>query len=401
MKSFFWKGIDTFGKNQKGYLSAKSERHLQNELLARGIALLFCKPERKGFRFSFTKKASMQQKAFFFEQLSVLIESGVDLIQSLKIVTNQLDSKILRDAVMNMIDDIVFGKSFADAMRQHPTLFSSFMINVVYSAEHSGRLAIALKKIADYLNACVLIKKKIKQASFAPALTLCFAFIIFLGIFLFVVPQFAYFFRSFEGELPAITQFVISASNFLRSSHVLFFIILFLFALLGIKKLCEVGRLKKLKDRVSLKLFFVGRIVLLYDLISFSHTLALFLKTGLDIKKALHNAVAVVQNVALKEKIFLVECEVTKGQTLTQAFQTVGRDYFPEHLIGLVSVGENTGKLDVMLEKAATFFQGELDKKLKFAVNAFQPIFMILTGLLIFFLILSVYLPIFNIATVI
>jgi type II secretory pathway component PulF len=401
MKNFFWKGIDTLGKHKKGYLHATSKDHLQSELLAKGIALLSCKSEKKAWGFTFLKKVNLLQKAFFFERLAVLCESGVDLIQALKLVANQVDSKLLRDAVMNIIDDIIFGKTLVDAMERHKDIFSSFVINVVRSGEHVGKLGFALKKISEYLNARVLTQKKIKQAAFAPLVTLCVSCVVFLGIFTFVIPQFELFFTSMQGELPQITKFVISARSFFGSSYILLMIIVFLCVLLFLKKICLPAKIQRIKDAITLKILFMGNVILLYDLISFLQMLALFLKTGVDVKVALHNASFVVRNAVVKEKILLVEEEVTKGLSLSESFRLVGKNYFPENLIAIVTVGEGTGKLDAMLEKSVHFFQRELDKKLKCAVNVFQPMFMLVVGVLIFFLILSVYLPIFNMARLI
>jgi type IV pilus assembly protein PilC len=401
MKSFFWRGIDVFGKYQKGYLNAKSKEHLQNELLTKGVALLSFKLEKTRYRFLFAKKINLQNKAFFFEQLSVLIESGVDLLQALQLVAKQVDSKLLYHVVISMIDDVAFGKSLADAMKKCSPIFSTFMINLVCSGEHSGNLGFTLKKIAVYLNDCIKIKKKMKQAAFVPTVTLLFAGIIFVGIFAFVVPQFESFFNVMGGELPAMTMFVINTSRFFRSSYFLLIIIFFLCGLLFVKKVSRFGRLKRVKDMVQLKFFFVGTIVFFRDLIFFLQTLSLFLKTGVSLKAALHNASLVVQNAQMKKYVLLVEHAVIKGKSLSEAFRLMGKNFFLENLIAVVAVGESTGKLDVMLEKAARFFQDELDKRLKLVVHALQPLFMILIGILIFCLILSVYLPIFNMASLV
>ncbi len=403
MKKYFWKGLDKFGKNKKGFNFAHSKEHLMNLLLDQGVAVLSARPEKESIfvALTFSRKIKLEQKVFFFSQLAVLVESGVELLKALKVVCRQIKYKKLKNTVLKVIDDVASGDSLSGALEKQGTIFSSFMVHMIRAGENSGKLGLVLKNLSDYLNDRLTLQKKLKKAALLPAITLTFAFFIIWGVFVFVIPQFENIFASMEKTIPPSTQFVLNVSYFLRSQKALIFLFIFLGLMILAKIFLQQKSIKKLKDKLLLKIYFFRKIILLNDLISFLQVLSMFLKSGISLDKALQHSCKTVKNSYFKRKVFLLTEFVIKGQSLEESLVQIGPKFFPENLVAVVSVGEQLGNLDLMMQKAALVFQEELKNKLYFLATVFQPTLMILLGLLIAFLLLAVYLPIFNMASLV
>lgn len=401
MEKYLWKGIDKSGENKKGIIFAQSKEHVSNLLLEQGVALLDCKLERESFfkKINFSRKVSLEQKVFFFNQLAALIESGVELLKALRIVCRQIESKKFKNIILQVIDDVASGTSFSTSLEKFQDIFSTYIIYVIRSGEHSGRLGFALKSLGNYLNERLILKNKFKKAALLPSITLGFAFLIIWGVFVFVVPQFESLFTSMEKEIPASTKFVMKISNFLRSNKFLIFLLGFFLIIFFLRVLLQQENVKKIKDKFLLKIYLLNKIFLISDLISFLQSLSMFLSTGINLSSALEFSVNTVQNSYLKEKVFQLKEHVTQGKSFEESLTLIGTSFFPENLVAVVSVGEQTGNLDVMLQKAASFFQEDLNNSLQFILTIFQPVLMVLIGLLVAFLMLAVYMPIFNMAS--
>jgi type IV pilus assembly protein PilC len=401
MKKYLWKGIDRSGENKKGVSFAQSREQLTNLLLEQGVALLACKIEKESLfkKISFSKKVSLEQKVFFFSQLAVLIENGVELLKALKIVVKQLESKKFKKIVLLIIDDVASGAAFSDSLEKFPDVFSSHMIYVIRSGEHSGKIDFILRNLANYLNERLALKNKFKKAALLPFITLSFAFFIIWAVFIFVIPQFESLFTSMGKQIPASTQFVMSISNFLRSNGFLILLCIFILIVLFLRLLFQQEGMKKIKDKFVLKIYLLNKIFLLSDLISFLQSLSMFLSSGVTLGKALELSANTVQNSYLREKVFQLKEYIVQGRSFEDALTAIGPSFFPENLVAVVSVGEQTGNLDVMLQKAALFFQEDLSNSLQFILTIFQPALMIFIGLIVAFLMLAVYMPIFNMAS--
>jgi len=404
MKKYTWRGIDAQGKNRKGTLSAHSQENLKDLLLKQKIALLDCKLEKEAFLknfFSFSKGVNKSQKAFFFGQLAILVSSGVELLKALKLVSKQIKSKKLKDAILQITDDVSKGDSLSKSMQKHNSIFDSSMVYVVRAGENSGKLGFVLQSLANYLNDRLELIKKLKYASLLPCITIVFALFIVFGIFIFVIPQFESLFVAMDQPVPDSTKIVMKISLFLRSQNAFFCFLIFISLLLFLRVALCFDNVKKLKDKFVLHIYFLNKIFLLFDLISFLQILSMFLRSGVPLKEALELGSGTVKNSYFKEKISIVLDYVVKGQSLENALEHVGEKFFPDNLLAVVSVGEHAGNLDLMLQKAADFFQEELRSKLQVLTTIFQPALMIIIGLLIVFLMLSVYLPIFNMASLV
>lgn len=393
MKKFYWKGLDRFGQNKKGYCFAESKEQLSNLLRDKGVALLSCR-EEKNRTFSFSNNLTLEQKYFFFSQLAVLIESGVELLVALKVLLRQAKTKKLKNIILQIIESIKSGDSFSIALKKQTPIFEPFIIHMIMAGENSGKLGAVLNNLSDYLNDKILLKNKLKKAALMPLITLVFAVVIILGIFIFVVPQFETLFNSFEKKIPESTQLVLRISHFLRTEKAFYFFIAILFFLLFIKFLFLNKTVKKIRDIILLNF----KIFLLQDLISFLQTNYIFLESGINLDKSLQYSSKTVKNSYFYQKTLMLKELVSKGKSLEEALTEIGPRFFPDNLVAVVSVGEHSGNLDLMLKKAAAFFTDELKKRLHFLTTIFQPLLLMFIGLLVAFLLLSIYLPIFEMA---
>jgi len=404
MERYAWRGIDVQGKDRKGISCAHSEENLKDLLLKQEIALLNYKLEKEGFFrnfLSFNRSINQSQKAFFFGQLTILVNSGVELLKALKLVSKQIKSKKLKDVVLQITNDVSKGDSLSKSMQKYGSVFDSSMVHIVRAGENSGKLGFVLQSLTNYLNDRLTLIKRLKYASLLPGITIIFAFLIVLGIFIFVIPQFESLFTAMDQPIPDSTKIVMKISSFLRSQNAFFGFLIFLSLLLFFRVALCFDKVKKLKDKFVLHIYFLNKIFLLFDLIAFLQILSMFLKSGVPLKGALELGAETVKNNYFKEKIYIVLDCVVEGQSLEDALNHVGQKFFPDNLLAVVNVGENAGNLDFMLQKAADFFQEELKNKLQVLTTIFQPALMIIIGLLIVFLMLSVYLPIFNMASLV
>ncbi|MFH1461536.1 MAG: type II secretion system F family protein [bacterium] len=402
MKKYYWTGIDLSGKSLFGVKTASNSQELGKLLLDSGVAILsFKEKQNQNFfinMFFLNRKISLKQKFLFFEQLYLLVESGIELLKALQIVLVQIKNKKFKKVLYKIIDDIKEGKNLSISMQECDGVFDSYVINLIAAGESSGRLAFVFKDIAKNFEQRLSVINKIKHASLLPFITLAFALIIVLGIFVFVIPQFEQFFTSFGKELPNTTQLVFGISRFLRSNDFLPYFLFFLFSLVFIKFIFYLPAVKWIKDKLVFKIYFIGRIFLDYDLIVFLQTLSMFLLSGVDMQKSLDFSQTTVKNTYFKDKLKTIKTLVFRGKSLKESIQMVAPDYFGQDIIGLIEVGEQTGNLGKMLERSLIICKKSLDRKLRILTTIFQPILLIFVGLIIVFLMLSVYLPIFSMA---
>jgi type IV pilus assembly protein PilC len=402
MNKYVWKGIDSAGENKKGIIFASSSEHLKNLLLEQNIALFEHKVKKenqfKNF-LNFSSKVSLEQKVFFFEQLWILINSGVELLKALQLVGKQTKSKKLNQITSQLSNDIQKGEAFSAALQKYNAIFSPTTIYLTKAGENSGQLGFVLEKISQHLKRQLKLKKRLKQAATMPMITLTFALLIVWGIFMFAIPQFETLFNSMGGQIPSTTKTIINISHFLQSNNFLFLFIGFCLSATLIKPILKKQTFQKIKDFFVIKIIFINKLYILYDLISYLQTLALCLKSGIPLKESLESASKGIKNRYFRQKTEQVAQQVTKGESLENSFSQAGEKYFPQNLIAMVSVGEQSGNLDQMLEKTTNIFEQELNNKLRLFETIFQPILMIIIGLVIAFLMLAIYLPIFNMAS--
>ncbi|MBD3273040.1 hypothetical protein GF385_01675 [Candidatus Dependentiae bacterium] len=403
MKNYYWKGMSISGEYNSGNLFAKDPDNLKEILLSNNIALFSFREKNKILSFSlfgnlFNKKILLKQKAFFFEQLYLMLDSGIELLKALNIILDQIKNKKFKKIIKKINFGIEQGNSFAKCLQEFNSVFGYYIINLISAGESSGKLSFVLKKISLNLNHRLSILKKFKQASFLPIITLIFALTLVVSIFIFVIPQFELFFSSFDKELPSSTKLVFKLSSFLRSSSIIYFFVIFLLIIILGKIIFNNFKIRFLKDWFMVRCFFIGEIFIYKELIIFFQTLSMFLESGIDLQQSLSFCKKVINNLYIKNKLKLIEDMVIKGNSLQYSISFIASDFFPSEIIALIDIGENTGKLSEVLKKASKICDEKLKRKLKIITTIIQPVLLIFVGLVVVFLMLSVYLPIFNMA---
>lgn len=400
MPVFFWKGINQNGVEVKSHQEADTEEQLKQILFEQHIALLECRT-KKPYLINFTifsPYVATQELATFFEHLSMLVSSGITMLEALKLTQKQATNLKLKVALNDISNDISKGMPLSSAAKKHPSIFTLLICSLLLAGEQTGKFELILNKISAYLNARSLITKEIKKAAFGPSLTLGFAVFIILGIFIFVIPQFQNIFANLGKELPTSTRAMFTLSNFLTSAAGLWLLgFICLFPLL-----VQVGNkftaVKWIKNLVKAKMPFVSKIKNLNDEIYVLQTINLSLTSGVSLKQALEFAAQATNSNEVKAVINSAIEHIVAGGALNLAFSNKDKQFFPDYILAMIAVGEQTGKLENVLEKATIMLEHEMTVSLNRFTVLLQPLLLIGVGIIIAAMMLSVYMPIFSMA---
>ncbi len=399
MPTFFWKGIDTHGNNQHGYHETTTPEVLKKDLLDRHIALLSYTQKKPLFSF-FKKhrtKLSLQELESFFATLALLLESGIDLAQALQLVGKQTRKSALKNITQQLIKDISAGNSLSHALEKTAS-FSPFIINAVKAGQAAGKLSDSFYTIVAYLQQRIQLTKKLTQAALLPGITLTFAVLIVSSIMIFIIPQFQELFSSTGKQLPPLTQNIIALSIFLRSPAGLIFLLSIPGFVLLTRLLLTMPLVKKMADWTVARTPFIRTIWLHSNLIYTFQMIAMLLKSGVSLSQALNVAQQASQHGEFKHQLELVNTTIMQGKSLEQALKQSGTRYFPDDVLAFVATGEQTGKLALMLDKMIVALQTQLSRSLHLLTIIANPLLLVIVGIIITILMLSIYLPIFNLA---
>ena len=337
--------------------------------------------------------------AIFTRQLATMMKAGIPLVQSFEIVGEGLVNVSMRELVRTIRDDVEAGNAFADSIRKHPRQFDELFCNLVDAGEQSGALETMLERLAVYKEKSEALKSKIKKAMNYPITVLSIALIVTAILLIKVVPQFAETFSSFGAELPAFTQFVLGISDFVVKWW------LWIAGCIGIA-VYAFGeakiRSKKFQEsieRLTLKLPVMGEIIKTSALARFTRTLSTTFAAGVPLVDALTSCAGATGNVVYRNALMQVREDVTTGLQLTYALRTAG--VFPIMILQMVSIGEESGALDGMLDKCATFYEAEVDNAVDGLTAMMEPMIMAILGVLVGGLMIAMYMPIFMIGSVV
>ena len=402
MPNFFWKGIDSAGKELSGYRFADDINDLKALLLADCIAFLSASAQSSLlFKISNIfagKRLSAYEFAAFFEQLAILISGGVELLTALRTISSQTQDHKIKNVVESIRAEVERGNILSVAIAKSPDVFDEFIIEMIRVGQASEQLALALAELSEYLKKKYELRRDLINSSAIPLFTLFFAFAIILVIFIGVVPQFQNFFVSLGKNIPSSTQKLLAISNFLRSRSAFFCVIGVTILALALSFAVGKVNMKKFKDNILLNSPFFSRLIVLSDLTGFLQSLSLLLKSGLPLIDAILTAKSAVGNYYLKEKIANIADQLTVGKSLTESLNCLQGCYKFEMLSSLISVGEQAGNLDAVLDKASQFFGNELKRSTVLMTSLFQPLLLVVVGLIVGALIWIIYLPIVNLA---
>ncbi len=393
---YHWKGIDLSGNQKQGTLAVAGPIQLKEQLLVNGIALLSYTEQKSPKRWLLSHQTTNTQSALinFFEYLRHLLDSGVPLLTALKLVTSQLTDQSLCSKLKQITQTVEKGSSFSVALKGYPETFSPTVILLITAGEKTGNLAPALTYLCAYLKDQNTFKKTLVEASILPLFTITFGFIIMIGILVGIIPQFEAFFSSTNKTLPPLTRGILALSSWLRSWYSLIFLAVFAFGIGVIKYITPKNVISGLLAKIPL----LGNIIHTSNLINTLRMLSLFLKAGIPLKDALETIAPSIKNHHFKKKVAEVTDALIAGHSLATQLPRLASHKDAEILETFIAIGEQTGKLDAMLDKATVIFEQKLKNNLTLFSLFFQPTLMIIVGLIIAVLMASVYLPLFNLA---
>jgi type IV pilus assembly protein PilC len=393
--TFVYEGTDRRGQKVKGEVNGKNMALAKAQLRKQGINAQKVYKKRANILGGMgKKKITAMDIAIFTRQMATMMKAGVPLVQSFEIVAEGLDNPSMKDVVLGIKSDVEGGNSLAGALRKYPQHFDELFCSLVNSGEQSGALETMLERVAVYKEKSEALKLKIKKAMKYPVTVVIVAIIVSVIMLLKVVPVFQDLFKGFGAELPAFTQMVINMSNWMQHYWFVFVIVIVGFAISFTEAKKRSVAFTNWLDRVVLKLPIVGDLAYKSTVARFCRTLATTFAAGVPLIDALVSCAGAAGNVVYRDAILKIRDDVATGQQLGFSMRQAG--IFPSMALQMVAIGEESGALDAMLDKVATYFENEVDSAVDGLTSMMEPLIMAILGVLVGGLIIAMYLPIFQ-----
>jgi len=399
LKQFTWSGVDKRGIKMKGEESAKSETALKLDLRKRGIANPEVKAKAKPLFGAAGKTITPQDVAIFSRQLATMMQSGIPMVQAFGIVSGGQKNIRMQNLLENIGSDIASGTALSEALSKHPLYFDKLYQNLVYAGENAGVLDTVLDTIASYKENLETLKGKIKKALFYPAVVIAVAILVSAILLIFVVPTFQNLFKGFGADLPAFTQLIIAASDFLIKWWWLILGVIIGGVFLTISSLKRSRAFAEFVDRLLLKIPVIGQIMHNSAIARFSRTLAVTFKAGVPLVDALGTVAGATGNIVYENAVLRIKDDVATGYPLNVAMKQVG--VFPHMVMQMTAIGEEAGALDTMLFKVAEFYEQEVNNAVDALSSLIEPMVMIVIGGVVGSMVIGMYLPVFKLAAAI
>ncbi len=399
MAVFAYAGRGRGGQTARGELSAADRDAAISQLRSQGITVATIEEKEKAKVFGDRKqKITDKDLVIFTRQFATMIDAGLPLVQCLEILSTQCDNKSLGKLLADVRMDVESGKTYTDALKKHPRVFDNLYGIMVQAGEIGGILDTILTRLAVQMEKALKLKAQIKSAMYYPAAIVSVAVIVVAVLMVWVIPIFAKMFTEVGGALPGPTQFVISVSEFMQR-YILFMAVGAAVGLWALKRYYDTpnGRLKI--DTYALKLPVVGGLIRKVAVAQFTRTLGTMLQSGVPIMDALEVVARASGNKVVENAILTARTSVGEGKTLADP---IGKtEVFPPMVVQMISVGEATGALDSMLIKIADFYDDEVDAAVAGLTSLLEPALMVFLGVVIGFIVIAMYLPIFKLASVV
>lgn len=398
MPVYLWQGKNKKGDVQKGEIEVPNEAAVRAQLQKMRITPTKIKPKPKDL---FANVAFLQPKVkqedviIFCRQFSTMIDAGLPIIQCLDILYAQQDNPTFKKEIKTLKDSVEGGQTMAEALKQFPKEFDDLFVNMVAAGEAGGILDVILRRLSTYMEKAAKLKKQVKGAMMYPLITLAIAIVVVIVILVFVIPVFQEMFADFGKELPLPTQIVVAASELVQSK-ILYIIAAFILFIIAYKKFYATPRGRELMDDIFLKLPIVGILIRKVAVSKFTRTMGTMMSSGVAILDALDIVAKTAGNKTIEKAIYNVRSGISEGRTMADPLADSG--VFPSMVCSMIAVGESTGALDSMLEKIADFYEEEVDAAVENLTSAIEPLMMVFMGGLIGGLVVSMYLPVFQMA---
>ena len=398
---FEWTGKNVKGEVEKGEITAETREAVNLQLQGKGISPTMIKPKEKvSFlaKFSGPGKISAKDVVIFTRQFSTMIDAGLPLVQAMDILSTQAENPAMRKVLSAIKSDVEGGATFADALKQHPNDFTSLYANMVAAGEAGGILDTILNRLAAYMEKAAKLKAQVKSAMVYPITISVIAILVVSVILIFVVPVFEDMFANLGGSLPVPTKIVVVISRFLQAWWWALGIGMYV-ALQLFKRFRKTDKGLYLTDNLALKLPIMGTLVRKVSVSKFTRTMSTLTSSGVPILDGLDITASTAGNRVIELAVLDVKAAVSEGKTLAEPLKASG--VFPDMVVHMIAVGEQTGALDTMMAKIADFYDDEVDAAVAGLTAAMEPMMMVFLGGSVGFIIVAMYLPIFKMITLI
>ena len=402
MAAFAYSAINAQGVELSGELHAPDLAGAREQLRIRGLLANNLKElPASGEESSRTvfKKIKPKTLQIFSRQFATMVEAGLNVVSALVILEEQTEDNYFADIVAELRADVEGGLLLSQAMARHPKVFDRLFVAMVQAGEAAGILDTVLDRVAFQIEKATQIKRRVKGAMLYPTMVLIFATLVLVGMLMFLVPVFVKIFGQLGGQLPTLTQYVVNVSNVLRNDwYIIFPLVIGL--IFGIRKYKKTESGRQVWDRIKLKIpMKIGDVVLKVTMARFSRTLSTLVAAGVDIIAALEITAHTSGNWVVETALADVRMKVGEGVPIAQPL--VENPIFPPMVSQMVKIGEETGELEKMLSKIADFYEDEVDAAISTLTSIIEPLMMIAVGLMVGVIIISMYLPMFKMLTLV
>ncbi|MBW1969855.1 MAG: type II secretion system F family protein [Deltaproteobacteria bacterium] len=399
MPVYLWRGKDRHNKKKKGEMEAPTEEAVNSELIRRKITSTKIKLKPKDI---FENVAFMQPKVkqadiiIFCRQFSTMIDAGLPIIQCLDILYSQNENKTFKQMLKEIKGNVESGQTFAEALKKYPKQFDNLFVNMIAAGEAGGILDTILRRLSAYMEKAAKLKAKIKGGMTYPIVTIIIAIIVIAIIMVFVIPVFEEMFEGMGGALPVPTQIVVNMSRFIKS-NILYIIGLIGALIFAIRHFYKTEKGQTLMDDLFLRIPLFGPLIRKAAVSKFTRTMGTMLGSGVAILDALEIVAKTAGNKTIEKAVYETRSAIAEGRTMSDPLSESG--VFPSMVCQMIAVGESTGALDSMLTKIADFYDEEVDQAVENMTALIEPFMLVFLGVVIGGLVVSMYLPIFQMAS--
>jgi type IV pilus assembly protein PilC len=394
---FLWEGKDKRGNKVRGKSLAANEAALRADLRRQGVAATRVKTPSAAFRSG--GKVLPADIAVFARQLATMMAAGIPMVQAFEIIGNGHEKPAMQKLILDVKSNIEGGSTLHESLAKHPLYFDDLFVNLVSAGEQAGALETLLDKIATYKEKTEALKKKIRKALFYPIAVLVVAVIVTVILLIFVIPQFESLFKGFGADLPAFTQMVVNMSKFMQHQGWIVAALVAggIYAFMYFHKRSR--NMRRGIDRTMLKFPIIGPILIKSAIARFARTLSTMFAAGVPLVEAMASVAGATGNIVYEEATLRMKDEVATGQRLQRAMENTG--IFPNMVVQMIAVGEESGSLDTMSAKVADFYEAEVDNAVDAMSSLLEPLIMAVLGVLVGGLVIAMYLPIFKLGSVV
>jgi type IV pilus assembly protein PilC len=399
--TYLWKGRSPSGELLSGEYQTESKDELVSYLRKRKIIITSVRHKSAqlgGFKMPGKNRVGVKDISVFTRQFATMINAGLPMVQCLDILSQQTEKEFLKQSIAKIMADVEGGSTLGEAMAKHPRVFNSLFVNMVEAGEAGGILDVILMRLAQFLEKLDALQRKVKGALTYPAVVAVVALGATIFMLMFIIPTFAKMFTDFGGELPLPTRIVIGISDFLRN---------FWWALgaavtgaiIGFQRYYKTENGRYTCDKLMLKVPVLGNVVRKGSVARFTRTLGTLISSGVPILQGLEITAKTAGNMVVEKAVMATRESISQGNTISEPLKACG--VFPPMVTSMIAVGEQTGALDEMLDKIASFYDSEVDTAVDALTAIIEPVMIVVMGIVVGGMLIAMYLPMFKLVTVV